>query len=176
MNRGDGDHPMTISGVTVIRNARLMGYPVVQAIRSILPIVDEYVVGVGRSDDDTRGIIESIGDPKLRIFDSDWDRSVQRGGQILADKTNEALARCTGDWCFYLQADEVVHERDLPVIVRSPGSRHCSSATCTSTARTVWWRRRGTGTGRKCGSSDGQRARAALAMRRASGQATTSRG
>jgi glycosyltransferase involved in cell wall biosynthesis len=110
---------MTISGVTVIRNARLMGYPVAQAIRSILPIVDEYVVGVGRSDDDTRGIIESIGDPKLRIFDSDWDRSAQRGGYILADKTNEALARCTGDWCFYLQADEVVHERDLPAIVRS---------------------------------------------------------
>jgi hypothetical protein len=108
-----------ISGFTVIRNAELMGYPVTAAIRSILPIVDEYVVGVGQSDDDTRGLIEAIGDPRIKIFDSYWDTSRQRKGTILADKTNEALARCRGDWCFYLQADEVVHEADLPAIVRA---------------------------------------------------------
>lgn len=110
---------MLISGFSVIRNARIMGYPVVTAIRSILPIVDEYIVGVGQSEDDTRALVESIDDPKLKIFDSYWDTTRQRGGVILAEKTNEALARCQGDWCFYLQADEVVHEQDLPKIVRS---------------------------------------------------------
>jgi glycosyltransferase involved in cell wall biosynthesis len=110
---------MLISGFTIIRNAQIMGYPIVPAIRSILPIVDEFIVGVGQSDDGTRALIESIGDPKIRIFDSFWDTSRQSGGVIMAEKTNEALAHCSGDWCFYLQADEVVHEEDLPKIVES---------------------------------------------------------
>lgn len=107
---------MLISGFTVIRNARKLGYPVVESIRSILPIVDEYVVGVGQSDDDTRALVESIGDPKLRLFDAHWNMSAPRRGRLLAEKTNEALARCRGEWCFYLQADEVVHERYLPAL------------------------------------------------------------
>lgn len=113
--QGDDSRPL-ISGFTVIRNAVLMGYPVVEAIRSILPIVDEYIVAVGAGEDDTRELIASIGDPKLRIVDTVWDKSKNRGGHMLAEKTNEALAMCRGTWCFYLQADEVVHERDLPVI------------------------------------------------------------
>lgn len=104
---------MLISGFTVIRNARKMGYPVIESIRSILPIVDEFVVGVGQSEDDTRAMIEAVGDPKIRIFDSHWDTTRQKGGYILSEKTNEALTKCQGDWCFYLQADEVVHEQDL---------------------------------------------------------------
>ncbi len=105
-----------LSGFTVIRNAVLMGYPVVEAIRSILPIVDEYIVAVGAGDDTTRDLVATIDSPKLRIVDTVWDRSRTQGGQMLADKTNEALAMCRGTWCFYLQADEVVHERDLPII------------------------------------------------------------
>jgi len=105
-----------LSGFTVIRNAVLMGYPVVEAIRSILPIVDEYVVAVGAGEDATRELIAAIDSPKLRIVDTVWDRTRNRGGHMLAEKTNEALARCRGTWCFYLQADEVVHERDLPAI------------------------------------------------------------
>jgi len=107
---------MLISGFTVIRNAVLMGYPVVEAIRSILPIVDEYIVAVGAGDDATRDLIASIDSPKLRIVDTVWDRSRNTGGHMLAEKTNEALAMCRGSWCFYLQADEIVHERDLSVI------------------------------------------------------------
>lgn len=107
---------MGISGFTVIRNAVLMGYPVLQSIQSLLPLVDEFVVGVGQSDDGTRRLIESIGDPKIRIFDSFWDSSKTKGGLMLSEKTNEALARCAHDWCFYLQADEVVHEEDYPAI------------------------------------------------------------
>jgi hypothetical protein len=107
---------MLVSGFTVIRNAEIMGYPVVQSIKSILPMVDEFVIGVGQSDDNTRQIVESIGDPKIKIFDSFWDTSKTKGGLILSEKTNEALARCRGDWCFYLQADEVVHEQDFKPI------------------------------------------------------------
>lgn len=108
--------PSRISAFTVIRNAEVMGYPVKEAILSILPIVDEYIVAVGSSDDDTRALIESIDSDKIRIVDTTWDTGRNRGGLMLSEKTNEALAMCTGDWCFYLQADEVVHERDLAAI------------------------------------------------------------
>ncbi|MEP6778914.1 MAG: glycosyltransferase family 2 protein [Gemmatimonadaceae bacterium] len=93
-----------------------MRYPAVEAIKSILPIVDEFVVAVGAGDDQTRDLISAIDSPKIRIVDTVWDRSINRGGHILADKTNEALAMCRGTWCFYLQADEVVHEHDLAAI------------------------------------------------------------
>ncbi len=110
---------MKISGFTVIRNAELMGYPCVESIKSILPIVDEFVIGVGQSDDRTKELISSIGDRKIKIFDSFWDTQKTKGGLILSEKTNEALARCQNDWCFYLQADEVVHENDLMPIYQA---------------------------------------------------------
>jgi glycosyltransferase involved in cell wall biosynthesis len=110
---------MPVSGFTVVRNAQLMGYPIVESIRSLLPLCDEVVVGVGQSDDNTRSLIESIGDKKIKIFDAFWDTTKTKGGLILSEKTNEALAKCSYDWCFYLQADEVVHEDDLESIKQS---------------------------------------------------------
>ncbi len=105
-----------VSGFTVIRNGILMGYPVVESIRSALPLVDEMVVGIGQGDDGTKDLILAIGDPKIRIFDSYWDTQKTKGGLILSEKTNEALDRCQYDWCLYIQADEVIHEDDYPAI------------------------------------------------------------
>ncbi len=103
---------MKVSGFTVIRNAQVMGYPIIESLKSLLPLVDELIVGVGQSTDKTKEIISNIGDPKIRMFDSYWDTEKTQGGLILSEKTNEALQKCTGDWCFYLQADEVIHEQD----------------------------------------------------------------
>lgn len=105
-----------LSGFTIIRNAELFGYPVAEAIRSILPICREFVVNVGRSEDGTLDLVRSIPSPKLRVFESAWDLSIRDGGRLLSIETNRALERCTGDWCFYIQADEVLHDRYLPVV------------------------------------------------------------
>lgn len=104
---------MKISGFTIIKNAVINDYPVVEAITSILPVVDEMVVLLGDSEDDTRKLIESIGDSKLRIFDSVWDKSLRHGGEVLAVETNKAfqLIDPASTWAFYIQADEVVHEK-----------------------------------------------------------------
>lgn len=110
---------MKVSGFTVIRNGVRMGYPVVQSIKSILPLVDEMVVGIGQSDDGTEALIQAIDDQKIRTFSAHWDTNKTTGGLVLSEKTNEALDRCENDWCFYLQADEVVHEMDLPRIWRA---------------------------------------------------------
>jgi len=105
-----------ISGVTFVRNAVEFGYPLVEAVRSILPVVDEYILLVCDSDDHTLGLARSINDPKVRVETSGWDDTEREGGHILAHKTDAAIAHARGEWVFYLQADEVIHEDDLPRI------------------------------------------------------------
>lgn len=103
---------MRISGFTIVRNAVKLQYPVVESIISILPICDEFIINVGDSQDGTLELIKSIDSPKIRIIQTVWD--MKKGPTMLADQTNIALKECTGDWAFYLQTDEVIHERDLP--------------------------------------------------------------
>lgn len=105
---------MRVSGFTFARNAVKLGYPLEPAIQSVLPLVDEMVVNVGVGDDGTLELMRSIADPRLVIFESRWDESRLERGRVLAEQTDLALARCTGDICFYLQADEVLHEDDHP--------------------------------------------------------------
>jgi hypothetical protein len=89
---------------------------VVEAIKSILPIVDEFIIAVGKGDDDTRERIAGINDPKVRIIDTVWEDKYFKGGIINSLQTDIAMKECRGDWLFYLQADEVVHEKYLPAI------------------------------------------------------------
>ena len=109
---------MKISGFSFVRNGVSLYYPVAESIRSILPICDEFVVAVGKGNegDRTREVIEAIGDPKIRIIDTVWDESHFKRGAVNSRQSDIAKAACTGDWLFYLQADEVVHEKYLPVI------------------------------------------------------------
>jgi glycosyltransferase involved in cell wall biosynthesis len=104
---------MRVSGFTMVRDGVRFDFPFREAITSILPIVDEFIVNVGDCSDGTREAVEAIASPKIRVFESVWDPEMRRGGEVLAYQTNLALDRCTGDWCFYIQADEVVHEEDL---------------------------------------------------------------
>jgi len=66
---------MKISGFSFVRNGIKLYYPVVESIKSILPIVDEFVIAVGKGDDDdtTREQIAAIGDPKIKIIDTVWE-------------------------------------------------------------------------------------------------------
>lgn len=102
---------MKISGFTMVRNAQKLYFPIKEAIMSILPIVDEFIVAVGKGDDSTREIIQSINSDKVKIFDREWDEKLFVDGEIFRSETNFALSQCKGDWCFYLQADEVIHEK-----------------------------------------------------------------
>lgn len=107
---------MKISGFTFIRNAIKYDFPVVEAIKSILPIVDEFIVNVGKSDDGTFKLIHDINDPRIKVVESVWDESLQKEGEIFGIQQNIALSHCTGDWAFLVQGDEVIHEEDLPAI------------------------------------------------------------
>jgi len=107
---------MMISGFSFVRNANKYCFPVVESITSVLPVVGEFVVVVVRSEDDTRESVAAIGSDKVKIIDCEWPESIEAGQHVYSQLTNLALSHCKGDWCFYLQADEVVHEDDLPKI------------------------------------------------------------
>ena len=109
---------MKIAGFTIIKNAVTNDFPIVEAIRSILPVVDEKNVLIGDSSDATIALIEAIGDPKIKIHHSVWNKNLRKGGAVLADETNKAF-HFIGDeytWAFYIQGDEVLHEKYYPAI------------------------------------------------------------
>jgi len=109
---------MKISGFSMVRNGIKLYYPVVEMIKSILPIVDEFVIAIGESDpdDNTREQVAAIDSDKVRIIDTKWDLEKYPNGMEHAHQTDIAKEACQGDWLFYLQADEVIHEKYLPVI------------------------------------------------------------
>jgi hypothetical protein len=107
---------MVISGAAIIRNGVKFGYPFIESIKSILPLCKEFVVGVGDSDDGTRGRIEAVNDPRIKIIDTKWDMSKRSGGLILSEQTNLVLEKCSGDWIFYIQSDEIADEREFDKI------------------------------------------------------------
>jgi hypothetical protein len=109
---------MKVTGFTFIRNALIYDYPVVEAIRSILPVCDDFVVAVGNSDDATLQLIRQIDPAKIKIVETVWDDTLREGGRVLAletDKAYQAIGNDT-DWAFYIQGDEVVHEKYLEPI------------------------------------------------------------
>jgi len=109
---------MSISGFMMVKNGVKLYYPVKEAIQSILPLVDEFVIALGDCDADdlTEKEIQSIQSDKIKIIRTVWDLEKYPRGMENAHQTDIAKNACTGDWLFYLQADEVVHEKDLPAI------------------------------------------------------------
>jgi glycosyltransferase involved in cell wall biosynthesis len=101
-----------VTGFTFIRNALIYDYPIREAIRSVLPLCDEFLVAVGHSDDATLELIEGIGSSKIRIIETVWDDTLRANGEVLAVETNKALRAISkdSDWCFYIQGDEVLEE------------------------------------------------------------------
>jgi len=104
-----------------MRNSFIYGYPVIESIRSVLPLCDEFIAVVGRSTDGTREAIEAIGSPKIRIIDTEWDPALTKEGKIFAMQANIGLKAISpdSDWAFHIQSDEVIHEEDLPEIKKA---------------------------------------------------------
>lgn len=119
---------MKITGVTIIKNALLNDYPIVEAITSILPVVDEMIVSIDRGEDETDALIKAINSDKIKIIYSEWDMSLRKGGAVLAVETNKAIQYVSSDtdWIFYIQGDEVVHEKYHDVILHA-ASNHLNN-------------------------------------------------
>jgi len=110
---------MKVSAFTFIRNGEILGYPFLQSIQSILPIVDEFIINVGESEDDTLALVKSIANSKIRIIESKWNETMQDSGYVYGQQKMIAHYNCTGDWAFYVEGDEVYHENELEMISQS---------------------------------------------------------
>ncbi len=110
---------MKISAFTFIKNGQILGYPFIQSIESILPIVDEFIVNVGESEDNTLEMVQSIKNKKIRIIESKWNNNMQDRGYVYGQQKMIAQFNCTGDWAFYIEGDEVYHENELEKIKKS---------------------------------------------------------
>ncbi len=104
---------MKITGITIIKNALINDYPIIEAITSILPVVDEMIVSIDKGEDETDALIKSILSDKIKIVYSEWDMGLRKSGSVLAVETNKALQHVSADtdWVFYIQGDEVLHEK-----------------------------------------------------------------
>lgn len=107
---------MKVSCFTFLRNGEMLGYPFIESIISALPLCDEFVINIGPSEDRTLEMVRGIGDPKIRVIESEWNECMQERGFVYGQQKNIAHYNCTGDWAFYLEADEVLHEEDIPKI------------------------------------------------------------
>jgi len=107
---------MKVSAFTFIRNGQILGYPFLQSIKSVLPIVDEFVVNVGESEDETLKMVQSIKSSKIRIIKSHWNENMTEKGYVYGQQKMVAQFNCTGDWLFYVEGDEIYHENDLEYI------------------------------------------------------------
>lgn len=110
---------MKVTGFTFIRNAIKYDYPIIEAINSILPLCDDFIVAIGNSEDDTLNLIKELNPTKIKIVETTWDDTLREGGQVLAVETDKAYAAVPedADWAFYIQGDEVLHEKYHPVIL-----------------------------------------------------------
>ena len=98
---------MKVSAFTFIKNGQILGYPFLQSIQSILTIVDEFIINIGESEDDTLMMIQSLASPKIRIIEYHWNDSMQDRGYVYGEQKMIAQFNCTGDWAFYIEGDEV---------------------------------------------------------------------
>ncbi|HOE43169.1 MAG TPA: glycosyltransferase [Rhodoferax sp.] len=115
---------VSISGFTFIRNGVTLDFCFEASIRSLLPLVDEFVIAVGNSSDDTLNRVRAIGDPKIRILETIWNDRMADRGFVYAQQKMIAQYACTGDWAFYLEGDEVIHEDELTSIRASIEQHH----------------------------------------------------
>lgn len=118
----------SISGFTFLRNGVKLGFPFDASVRSLLPLVDEFVIAVGRGEDDTRERLVAIGDPKIRLIDTLWNERMEERGFVYAQQKMIAQYACTGDWAFYLEGDEVLHEDEIAAIRASVDRHHTNRA------------------------------------------------
>ncbi len=65
---------MRVCGFSFVRNALENDYPVVEAVRSVLPLCDEFQLVVADSTDGTLDYLEvELDDPRVVITTAPWD-------------------------------------------------------------------------------------------------------
>lgn len=118
-----------ISVCFIVKNGLTNGYPFWESLTSSIPIADEIVVSEGFSNDGTYEAIlkfQKKYGSKVKVFRCDWNKFKSESGAVIAKVSQEAINFCSKSWIYYLQADEIVHPRNVDFIKRVVNSNHNS--------------------------------------------------
>lgn len=107
-----------------VRNVLSQGYPFIQAIKAALPICDEFVISDGDSDDGTYEELQKLEKrySKIHLARIPWrfKKANTKFGEVIAETANKTRKLCEGEYLFYIQANEIVHEKSIDSIRRLP--------------------------------------------------------
>jgi glycosyltransferase involved in cell wall biosynthesis len=118
-------HKSKISGYTTALDCVRQGYPFVECIASMLGFCDQVVVVDGGSTDGTWETLQEMQvrfEPRLVIHRHELDMTHPRFAVFDGQQKARARALCTGDFCWQMDCDEIVHEDDYEKICRLAGS------------------------------------------------------
>lgn len=107
---------MKLSGYTTTRNCVSMDYPFQETIKSLLDFCDEVVVmDSSDANDGTRDILaklEKENKGKLFVYHAEVDWKAPNHGVYDGALKQAAREKCTGDYLWQMDCDEVVHAVD----------------------------------------------------------------
>lgn len=111
-----------VYGFTLLRNGNKYDYPYRECLSALTELCEHSYIALGDSEDGTEDEVKKFS--KLSSIATTWDmRLMGDGGKILSQQTNVALGELrknhgkeAGAWGFYLQTDELIHEKDFEQI------------------------------------------------------------
>ena len=107
---------MIVTGINIVRNCIETGYPFIESILSALPLCDYYYVNDGGSTDGTLEALIKLREvfPNIKIFQIPDRENVR--WDCISDQINIMIQHAERGVLFLGNADELIHEKDIPKI------------------------------------------------------------
>lgn len=105
---------MKITGIMAIKNGIIGGFPFLEGILSVLPIVDEFLVADGGSFDGTLQALDrlqAVFPGRVRLIKDSWVPTPNC--ENIDGSLDKLVSLAEGDWIINVQGDEVWHEKDV---------------------------------------------------------------
>ena len=104
----------------VLKDVLKTGYPFVESIAASLPVCDEFLISEGYSTDGTYEVVQKISqlNKKVKVYRQEWPAIKKYS--VIAEVTNAIRAKCSHDYIFSIQANEVLHEKNIKLIRALP--------------------------------------------------------
>jgi glycosyltransferase involved in cell wall biosynthesis len=114
----DMEHQIKLSGYTTVKDCITQNYPWEATIKSLIGFCDEVVIVDGGSTDGTWEKVQEWAEKENKIVAHQEKRDWDHPRFAVFDGLQKAVARslCSGNFCWQMDCDEVVHEDDYDKI------------------------------------------------------------